>query len=153
MTCHNKNCLKPQVRVVFNHWEPGHDPNGIARQPASWDLDYPADPALDPADIDEIVVKAGDMSLYYAGITEAKCLGLASTGLVVPLAGADCTDLRTAVCEQQFCYTKAGDECVFPFTYKGVAHTRKKNGSFLYLTNFCNRPLSFVYRFFLILLD
>lgn len=106
-------------------WDPGHDPNGLARDPANWDLEYTGgDRALDPANIDTVVIKTGDMEIHYAGVTQPKCLGLSSTGLVVPMAGPDCEVQRPAVCEHQSCYTKEGDECVFPFMYKGITHTK-----------------------------
>ena len=110
--------------MLFNYWDPGHDPNGISRDSANWDIEYTGDTTLDPADIDVVIIKTGDMGIYYAGITEDKCLGLSPTGLIVPLSGAECLEQRFTVCEHQSCYTKQGDECVFPFTYKGNPHTK-----------------------------
>ena len=79
---------------------------------------------LDPSDIDAIIIKRGDMSIYYAGVTEERCLALSPTGLVVPMAGAECQVQRTSVCEYQSCYTNEGDECVFPFKYKTNTYTK-----------------------------
>ena len=108
----------------MNYWDPKHDPNGIARDALNWDMEYLGDTNLDPRDVDEIILKTGDMAVNYAGITEDKCLALSPTGLILPMSGADCQLPRKTVCEHQSCYTKQGDECVFPFTYKGISHTK-----------------------------
>ena len=43
---------------------------------------------------------------------------------MVQLAGADCEQARDGLCEHQSCFTTEGEECVFPFQYKGVTYTK-----------------------------
>ena len=66
-----------------------------------------------------VVEVLGGLEVRYAGFTETGCLALTHTGLVVELAGADCDETRDGLCEHQSCFTVEGEECLFPFQYKG----------------------------------
>ena len=62
------------------------------------------------------------MLIDYIGFALDGCLTLSSNGLIVPQFGANCEQNLETVCEHQSCYTIEGNECVFPFKYKGVEY-------------------------------
>ena len=111
------------MQVVFNYWNPGNDPNALVRTKANWDTEYTVSSEINSTDITEIHIKGG-MNIYFANFTEDKCLALSANGLVVPMNGPDCALSKKTVCEFQSCYTKEGNECIFPFTYKEVVHQK-----------------------------
>ena len=110
-------------KVVMNYWDPTGDPHGLARASSAWDVDAPTYSVLAPADVTFVDV-LGSMELDYVGFTTPGCLAVAPNGRVVELAGQECDQPRDAVCEHQSCYTHEGDECIFPFEYKGVEYTQ-----------------------------
>ena len=110
----------PIIKTQLNVWTPGpYDP----RNSASWDSEITVDvlDELEPSTVKKVQIE-GAMVLDYVGFTEEGCLSLSSTGLITPRTGGECTEDREAVCEHQSCYTKEGDECVFPFKYKEVTY-------------------------------
>ena len=74
-------------------------------------------------DVTEVEILGG-MEVSYAGFTTSSCLALTHTGLVVELKGSECSQPRDGVCEHQSCYSIQGNECLFPFWYKGQSYTR-----------------------------
>ena len=107
-------------KVQLNYWDPS---NGLPRDNSSWDTDAFMDTLLNPDDVTEVEV-LGNMEVEYAGFSMEGCLALAPNGLVVEMKGAECKVARDGVCEHQSCYTIEGNECIFPFTYKGVSYTQ-----------------------------
>ena len=88
---------------------------------ASWDATLAVDPALDPVTVTAVRLQGG-LTVQYVGFSEPGCLALTPTGLVRQLAGAECEQNRPVLCEHQSCYTHQGQECIFPFPYKGVQY-------------------------------
>ena len=111
----------PVFETKLNFWDPGNDPNGIKRESTSWDSTTSVDGSVDPSSIKEIILDGG-IGIDYVGITGDGCLSLTSNGLIVPSYGSTCTTAQDAVCEHQSCYTHHGDECIFPFPYKGITY-------------------------------
>lgn len=58
----------------------------------------------------------------YMGDPEKSCLLLTKNGRVEPKYDGDCDQSLPTVCEHQFCYTRDGFQCIFPFTYKGIVY-------------------------------
>ena len=119
VTCVDFNSTN-QFKVEMNYWDQS---NGLARNSSVWDIEATMGTSLVPDDVTEVEV-VGGMEVTYVGFTRSSCLALTHTGLVVELQGDDCDSPRDGVCEHQSCYTVEGNECVFPFWYKGVEHTR-----------------------------
>ena len=108
----------PIIKTELNMWSPGpYDP----RISANWDSEITVDSTMDPSTVKKISIE-GAMVLDYVGFTQEGCLSLSSTGLITPRTGDECNEARETVCEHQSCYTKEGDECVFPFKYKDVTY-------------------------------
>ena len=109
----------PKIKTELNLWTPGdHDP----RNSAMWDSEITVDETIYQTNAKVIV--QGAMSIEYVGFTQPGCLSLSPTGLVTHRLGLECQAAQEYVCEHQSCYTKEGDECVFPFKYKGVEYTK-----------------------------
>ena len=49
-------CGFPIFTVKLNFWEPGSDPNGIPRNPTSWDASIEVDTRLDPDDTQNLEI-------------------------------------------------------------------------------------------------
>ena len=109
-----------QFKVEMNYWDPA---NGLARTSSEWDVVATLGTSLQPEDV-TLVELVGGLEVRYAGFSQTGCLALTHTGLVVQLAGADCEQARDGLCEHQSCFTTEGEECVFPFQYKGVTYTK-----------------------------
>jgi hypothetical protein len=109
-------------KVILNSWDSTGDPNGLNRTSGVWDIDAQMNSMLDPKDVAFVDIFGTSMELDYVGFTSPGCLAVAPNGRVVEMAGADCNQALDAVCEHQSCYTKEGDECVFPFVYKQVTY-------------------------------
>ena len=118
ITC-NEHSLTGGWKIVMNYWDPGDDPNGLARDSFEWDLDSFSDRSLNPKDINTIMILGQhEWNIDFAGFTFDGCLSLSPNGLVMPLSGHQCEEEKDYLCEYQSCYTKDGFECIFPFTYK-----------------------------------
>ena len=109
-----------KFKVEMNSWDPA---TGLARTSSEWDVEAVLGTSLQPEDV-RVVEVVGGMEVRYAGFTRPGCLALTHTGLVVERAGADCGQARDGLCEHQSCFTKEGEECLFPFQYKGVTYTK-----------------------------
>ena len=108
----------PDIRTELNMWTPGpHDP----RTSANWDSEITVDSTMDPSSVRKVQIE-GAIALDYVGFTQEGCLSLSSTGLITPRTGDECSEALEMVCEHQSCYTKEGNECVFPFKYKDVTY-------------------------------
>ena len=110
-------------KTVLNFWDPSDDPNGLARDPSSWDLNYYSDKTLDPDLVTEVII-TGEWRITFAGVTSPSCLSMTPNGLILPQTGSQCEEESDYLCEHQSCYTKTGLECIFPFQYKGETHPR-----------------------------
>ena len=119
VTCVDFNSTN-QFRVEMNYWDGS---NGLARTSSEWDVDATMGTSLVPDDVTEVEILGG-MEVSYAGFTTSSCLALTHTGLVVELKGSECSQPRDGVCEHQSCYSIQGNECLFPFWYKGQSYTR-----------------------------
>ena len=119
ITCNDFNSTG-QFRVEFNSWNPD---KGLPRNASDWDVDADLNTTLLPDNVKEVEI-LGSMDVQYAGFTSPACLALAPNGLVVELKGKECEAKLDGVCEHQSCYTVQGNECVFPFTYKGETYKR-----------------------------
>ena len=119
ITCVNFNATN-QFKVALNLWDPS---NGLSRTAAYWDVDATMGTTLVPDDVFEVEI-IGGMDVQYVGFTQEACLALTYSGLVVEQYGNDCQTSREGICEHQSCYTKEGNECIFPFTYKEVQYTK-----------------------------
>ena len=108
----------PDIRTELNMWTQGpHDP----RTSANWDSEITVDSTMDPSSVRKVQIE-GAIALDYVGFTQEGCLSLSSTGLITPRTGDECSEALEMVCEHQSCYTIEGNECVFPFKYKGVEY-------------------------------
>jgi hypothetical protein len=123
ITCDNF-ATTGNFKVVLNYWIPTGDPNGIFRNSSNWDIEASMNTTVSMAAVTEVRLDFNPTTVYYAGFTANKCLGLAPNGLVVPLSGNNCNNQNNAVCEYKSCYTVQGNECVFPFSYKGVPYKK-----------------------------
>ena len=106
----------PVFKTQLNIWTPG--PNN-PRDPSAWESEVTV--GGEHTDMRKVQVE-GAMLIDYVGFTEDGCLTLASNGLIVPQSGVNCEQSLETVCEHQSCYTIEGNECVFPFKYKGVEY-------------------------------
>ena len=119
VTCVDFNSTN-QFKVEMNLWDPA---NGLARTSSEWDMTATLGTSLKPEDVVEVQITGG-MDVDYVGFTGEACLGLTHSGLVLEQQGAECDIARDGICEHQSCYTTEGNECVFPFPYKGVTYTK-----------------------------
>jgi hypothetical protein len=108
----------PKFKTELNVWQPG--PNN-PRNSTNWDVEITVNETIDYTAMRRVQVE-GAMTIDYVGFSQPGCLSLTTTGLVVPRLGADCETNMETVCEHQSCYTREGNECVFPFTYKDVTY-------------------------------
>ena len=106
----------PVFKTQLNIWKPG--PNN-PRDSSVWESEMTV--VGKHTDMRKVQVE-GAMLIDYIGFTLDGCLTLASNGLIEPQFGIDCEQNIEAVCEHQSCYTMEGNECVFPFKYKGVQY-------------------------------
>ena len=111
----------PIFLTKLNYWEPGDDHIGNRRTENAWDSSTNVDESVDPNVVKEIIIDGG-ITVDYAGITSEGCLSLTSNGLITPNYGISCSVIQDVVCEHQSCYTHQGDECIFPFPYKGTLY-------------------------------
>lgn len=110
----------PKFKTELNVWVPGPlNP----RNSTNWDSEITVDDTMDYTSVKQVLVQ-GALVVEYAGFSQPGCLSLTSTGLVVARQGDDCDTAQEAVCEHQGCYTKEGNQCIFPFSYKGVIHNK-----------------------------
>ena len=119
VTCLDFNATN-RFKVEMNYWDQS---NGLARTSANWDVDATMGTSLKPDDVVDVEILGG-MEVTYAGFTQDGCLALSTTGLVVQQWGSQCQQARDGLCEHQSCYTTEGNECVFPFQYKGVTYNK-----------------------------
>ena len=119
LTCADFAATK-QFRVMMNYWDPAT--TGLARTSSDWDLVATLGTSLEPEEV-RVVELLGGMELTYAGFTRPGCLALTASGLVVEMAGAECEEEREGLCEHQSCFTTEGQQCLFPFQYKGRNYT------------------------------
>ena len=117
ITCVDFNATG-KFKVELNYWDPA---NGLPRNSNEWDIDANMDTVLVPDDVTEVEI-LGNIQVEYAGFTMDGCLALAPNGMVVEMKGDDCMKTLDGVCEHQSCYTVEGNECIFPFDYKGVTY-------------------------------
>ena len=106
----------PVFKTQMNIWSPG--PNN-PRDPTAWESEVTV--SGNYTDIRKVLVEGG-MIIDYIGFSQEGCLTLSSNGLIVPQHGTACEQNLESVCEHQSCYTVEGNECVFPFKYKGVEY-------------------------------
>ena len=106
----------PVFKTQLNMWAPG--PNN-PRNSNVWDSEVTVDG--NHTDMRKVQIE-GAMLIDYIGFALDGCLTLSSNGLIVPQFGANCEQNLETVCEHQSCYTIEGNECVFPFKYKGVEY-------------------------------
>ena len=50
------------------------------------------------------------------------CLTVSQNGRIEPLYGKECEEPLPAICKYQACYTVEGENCMFPFTHKGITY-------------------------------
>ena len=67
-------------KTVLNFWDPSDDPNGVARDPSLWDLNYYTDKTLDPDMVTEVII-TGEWRITFAGATSPGCLSMTPNGL------------------------------------------------------------------------
>ena len=119
VTCVNYDSTN-KFKVEMNYWDQS---NGLARTSSEWDMEATMGTSLRPDDVVNVEILGG-MDVEYVGFTQKGCLALTHNGIVVKQYGADCETPRDGICEHQSCYTTEGNECIFPFTYKGVSYNK-----------------------------
>ena len=119
VTCVNYDSTN-KFKVEMNYWDQS---NGLARTSSEWDMEATMGTSLRPDDVVNVEILGG-MDVEYVGFTQEGCLALTHNGMVVKQYGSDCETPRDGICEHQSCYTTEGNECIFPFTYKGVSYNK-----------------------------